>query len=126
MNVIKLLPDVLINQIAAGEVIERPASLLKEILENSIDAGATEVTVQIMQGGLNLIRVADNGKGISGMDLPLALARHATSKIRDADDLGAEFFLGIASKDRSAGAHHARFDLVDREKRRCRLLPWPP
>lgn len=87
MNAIKLLPDILINQIAAGEVIERPASALKEILENSVDAGASEITVQIVQGGLKLIRVADNGKGIAAGDLPLALARHATSKISTQEDL---------------------------------------
>ncbi|MEN9559429.1 MAG: MutL, partial [Pseudomonadota bacterium] len=87
MNKIHALPHLLIDQIAAGEVIERPAAALKELLENSLDAGATEIHIELINGGMDLIRIRDNGHGISATDLPLALARHATSKIASLHDL---------------------------------------
>src|SRR5262249_53553803 len=86
MRIAKLSADV-VTKIAAGEVIERPASVVKELLENSLDAGATRIDVEVEAGGADLIRVVDNGSGIVGEDLRLAFAGHATSKLRDADDL---------------------------------------
>ena len=87
MGKIVLLDDLSINKIAAGEVIERPASVIKEMVENSIDAGATNITIDIKNGGITYIRVTDNGKGISEDDLEMAFERHATSKIRNASEL---------------------------------------
>jgi len=87
MGIIKQLPASVINQIAAGEVVERPASVVKELLENAVDAGATRVDLAVERGGRDLVRVADNGKGMSPDDLPLAFLPHATSKLLEADDL---------------------------------------
>lgn len=95
MNRIQKLSPRLANQIAAGEVVERPASVIKELVENSVDAGATQLDVEIEAGGVKLMRVRDNGCGISPNDLPLALSRHATSKILKLDDLEAVNTLGF-------------------------------
>lgn len=86
-DIIKLLPDHVANQIAAGEVVQRPASVVKELLENAIDAGATAIKLIIKDGGKSLIQVVDNGVGMSATDARLSFERHATSKIKSAEDL---------------------------------------
>ena len=87
MPKINLLPKQVSELIAAGEVVERPSSVIKELVENSIDAGATVITVEIKNGGISYIRITDNGCGISREDVPLAFLRHATSKIKVGNDL---------------------------------------
>ncbi len=86
-DVIQLLPDSVANQIAAGEVIQRPASVIKELVENSVDAGATQIRIILADAGKTLIQVVDNGCGMSDTDARMAFERHATSKIRQASDL---------------------------------------
>ena len=114
MGNIVLLDDLTINKIAAGEVIERPASVIKEMVENSIDAGANNITVEIKNGGISFIKVTDNGKGIAQDDLEIAFERHATSKIRTADDLDVVTSMGFRGEALASIAAIANVEMVSK------------
>ena len=115
-DIIKLLPDSVANQIAAGEVIQRPASVIKELVENAIDAGATSIEIVLKDAGRTLIQVIDNGSGMSETDARLAFERHATSKIRNAGDLFALHTMGFRGEALASIAAIAQVELRTRMK----------
>lgn len=115
MGNIVLLDDLTINKIAAGEVIERPASVVKELVENSIDAGATKIDIEIKNGGISYIRITDNGSGIAPDDMEIAFERHATSKIRNAEDLNTVISMGFRGEALASIAAIANVEMVSRK-----------
>lgn len=116
MGNIVLLDDLTINKIAAGEVIERPASVVKEMVENSIDAGATNISIEIKNGGISYIRITDNGKGIAPDDMEMSFERHATSKIRNANDLNYIKSMGFRGEALASIAAIANVEMISKTK----------
>ena len=116
MGNIVILDELTINKIAAGEVVERPASVVKELMENAIDAGSTQISVEVQNGGISFIRVVDNGKGIGKDDLAIAFERHATSKIRVADDLEKVTSMGFRGEALASIAAISRIEMISKTK----------
>ena len=112
MPQIALLDEVTIDKIAAGEVVERPSSVVKELVENAIDAGSTAITVEIKEGGISFIRITDNGGGIDKEQVPLAFLRHSTSKIKSAEDLLNISSLGFRGEALSSISAVSRVELI--------------
>ena len=116
MGNINVLSFAVANLIAAGEVVDRPSSVIKELLENAIDAGATTVTVEIQNGGVTYMRVTDNGCGMEPDDLPVAIRRHATSKIKEAEDLEAILTLGFRGEALAAISSVSDMRIISRQR----------
>ena len=112
MAKINILPKHIAELIAAGEVVERPASVVKELMENAIDAGATTITLEIRNGGVQYIRITDNGCGIEHEDVPKAFLSHATSKVRDENDLNSIFTLGFRGEALASIAAVSRTEIL--------------
>ena len=116
MPEIRQLSASVINKIAAGEVIERPSSVVKELVENAVDAGSSRIDVSVEKGGLDLVRVSDNGSGIEQEQLVLALASHATSKIHDADDLFSVLTMGFRGEALASIAEISHLTMTSRQE----------